>query len=437
MPKKSNSVDVLFLSHRYEITSGGEKALLEQITYLTSLNMRLHVVIGGKGDIVDRLNKLGVPYTIVHLPFWAHGGEDISPFIFDQPTNPSNNTMLKLVDLINVLQPKLCVTNTIVVPWLAYASAITNTSHAWMIHELDTSGLDLRYAIDKEQILRTVDILSDKIFYNSNYTANYYLPKFSLNKKSSVIYPGGTIKKHHRVDSPFKTKGLKIISVGQIKEQKGQLDAVRAARLLKDKEIVFEMLLVGAVNNEDRKYSDNLRQLIADAGLEDTVRLMGHSDNPVGLMEHADIALNCATNETFGRVTVEAMLSGAAVIGADSAGTAEIIKHDVTGLLYKPGDYPQLAEELGQLYKNAAKLNRLASRGQDVARTKYSDEERFKPFVDYLKTNPKRTSLNLAPLMSAFSDFQQTVILARKKSPVYPQVVRKMKRLLGRMLKRS
>ena len=55
------------------------------------------------------------------------------------------------------------------------------------------------------------------------------------------------------------------------------------------------------------------------------------------LRKHADIALMCSRGEALGRVTVEAMLSENLVIGADSAGTKEIIQNKVTGYLYKTG----------------------------------------------------------------------------------------------------
>lgn len=431
-------VDVLFLSHRYDITSGAEKALVEQMEYLSSIGVTMHVVIGGRGNIVNHLEKLRVPYSIVHLPFWAHGGEDTSPFIFEQTANPTNNSTIKLVELIESLQPKLCVTNTIVVPWLAYASAITNTPHSWMIHELDTSGLNLQYAIIKEQILRNIDTFSDKIFYNSKYTAQYYVPKFTYNKDTAVIYPGGRIQSSTKsISSPYRTEGLKLICVGQVKEQKGQIDAIKAAVLLKEKGIAFELLIVGGINEDDRSYINTLYQLIENNNLSESIRFLGHSDNPTSLLGYADVALNCATNETFGRVTVEAMLSGTAVIGANSAGTAEIIESNITGLLYKPEDSADLADKILQLHNTPTLLEKLSNTAKKNAQFKYSDTERFKPFVDYLNSKPTKSSLDLSPLSSVFSDFRSTITLANKKHPLRIRVLNKGKKVVKRILKKG
>ena len=213
MPQ-AKSVDVLFLSHRHDIVSGAEKSLLELIEYLVSIKKTVHVIIGDNGDITQHLDNLGVSYSIVHNPFWARGGEDPTEFNFTQPWNPSNDTVLAITNLIRSLNPKICVTNTIVTPWLAYSSAITSTPHVWMVHELHTKGLNLRYAIDKSQVLKSIDILSDAIFYSSEYTASEYTPHMRFNPQAQVIFPAGVNPTLTTTSpSPFKTGGIKIISV--------------------------------------------------------------------------------------------------------------------------------------------------------------------------------------------------------------------------------
>jgi glycosyltransferase involved in cell wall biosynthesis len=306
-----------------------------------------------------------------------------------------------------------------------------------MVHELHTHGLDLRYALDKSHVLHSIDVLSDKIFYNSQYTAQYYLPKFTFNKEASVIYPGGKINISSQVPTPFKTNGLKIVCVGQIKEQKGQIDAIKAAEVIKKKGIDLELLLIGGTSEDDKPYDDKLRKLIEKGALSGSVRLLGHSDNPAPLVKHADIALNCATNETFGRVTVEAMLCGTAVIGANSAGTAEIIDPGRTGLVYEPGNYEDLADKILSLYNDPALMKKLSISAASDTQHKYSDEERFKTFVEYLNSNPSRKSLDLTPLNSVFSDFRATISLANKKLPLTAKISVRAKKTAKRILRKG
>ena len=56
-------------------------------------------------------------------------------------------------------------------------------------------------------------------------------------------------------------------------------------------------------------------------------------------MSIADVILVCSQWEAFGRITVEAMLTGKAVIASANGGTTELIKDGENGLLYTYGNY--------------------------------------------------------------------------------------------------
>lgn len=56
--------------------------------------------------------------------------------------------------------------------------------------------------------------------------------------------------------------------------------------------------------------------------------------------------------EAFGRITIEAMLNELPVIGANSAGTAELITDGVTGLLYPSGNVSKLSDALEMTFNN-------------------------------------------------------------------------------------
>ena len=73
----------------------------------------------------------------------------------------------------------------------------------------------------------------------------------------------------------------------------------------------------------------------------------------------------CSQSEAFGRVTVEAMMSGCLVIGANAGGTMELISDNVTGLLYTSGDYSDLAEKIKFALKYPEKMRVIAKHGQN------------------------------------------------------------------------
>lgn len=409
-----DTTDILFLSHRYDVVSGGEKALLEMVKYVSSVGLKPHVIIGSKGNIVQHLEAMDVPYTEIFLPFWAHSGNDPSPFHFTS-LNPTVNTTRQIVSLIEKLQPKLCVTNTIVVPWLAYASSLAGTPHAWFIHELGTAAFNFRYAIGEAQTLRTIDLLSDAIFYNSRFTADYYLPHFTNNKDIKVVYPAGEPKQPEPITSPFDSSALKLVTIGQIKPQKGQFDAVKAVHALHKNGTDAQLAIIGGI--EDDTYEKEIRSYVSKHGLEKSIFFLGQQDNPSSYLALADACLVCATNESFGRVAVESMLLGTPVIGAASAGTAEIIDSENMGLLYKPGDITDLTKKLEQLRKHPKTAASMAVHAKKTATKRYDETGRYRQFVDYFNTlDGTKTALDLSPLASSFTDFTATVELLEQKS---------------------
>lgn len=409
-----NKTDILFLSHRYDIVSGGEKALLDMVKYTVSIGLKPHVIIGSKGNITRYLNDMKVPYTEIFLPFWAHSGDDPSAFHFTS-LNPTVNTTLQIVNLIQTLKPRLCVTNTIVVPWLAYASSLTKTPHAWFIHELGTAGFNFRYAIGETETLRTVDLLSDAIFYNSQTTADYYLPHFSNNTQARIVYPIGNPERPEKIKSPFSPGVFALVIIGQVKPQKGQFDAVKAVTLLRKKGVSIQLGIIGGT--EDRAYEKQIRNYITENKMDESILFMGQKNNPSSYLALADACLVCATNESFGRVAVESMVVGTPVIGASSAGTAEIINSNAIGRLYKPHDIHDLMEKIEELQKDKDLASSIAQRAQREATKRYNQTEQYRSFIDYFNSlDGSKTALDLSPLASSFSDFTATVELLESKN---------------------
>jgi glycosyltransferase involved in cell wall biosynthesis len=68
----------------------------------------------------------------------------------------------------------------------------------------------------------------------------------------------------------------------------------------------------------------------------------------------------CSRCEAFGRVTVEAMKLGLAVVGSNTGGTLDIVQHDVNGLLYEAGDVQDLARKIAEIILDPIRRMRLS-----------------------------------------------------------------------------
>jgi len=158
----------------------------------------------------------------------------------------------------------------------------------------------------------------------------------------------------HRIDALRSAWGLapddgrvKLLLTGRLTRWKGQALAIQAAAQLKATgEDRFLLLLAG--DDQGRSgYRAELSAMIASAGLEDQVRLVGHcSDMPAAYLL-ADLALAPSLKpEPFGRTAVEPQVMGRPVLAADHGAACETVVPGETGWLVAPGDAGAWADAL-------------------------------------------------------------------------------------------
>jgi glycosyltransferase involved in cell wall biosynthesis len=137
----------------------------------------------------------------------------------------------------------------------------------------------------------------------------------------------------------------------------------------------------------DKGYFKKLEQLVKTQGLANDVHFEGFRTRARALMSCMDLVVMPSLGETFGLTVVEAMRSGVAVVGSDGDGIAEIIEHNVTGLLFPTEDSDQLAECIAYLYDHPGERHRLAQAGRRDADRRFDEGQHFKQltklFYDY------------------------------------------------------
>lgn len=164
--------------------------------------------------------------------------------------------------------------------------------------------------------------------------------------------------KEHKI---FQNKEVSIVIIGTINESKGQIQAIQACEMLLKRNIKnFELIIVGKIT----RYANSLKEQAEKLGLSNYIQFVGLQRDTASFYKKADIALVCSRFEAFGRVTVEAMMGGCLVIGANSGGTVELVKDNVTGLLYKSGDINSLVDKMEYAITHPLEMINIAENGQ-------------------------------------------------------------------------
>jgi len=154
---------------------------------------------------------------------------------------------------------------------------------------------------------------------------------------------------------------LRVVVVGAVTSDKGQLDAVRSIEISLAAGADVQLDIYGAGSGNDIR---RLTETINASPACNCVMYHGEIDDIRAVFAGSDLVLVPSRNEGFGRVTVEALQAGVPVVGYDCGGTAEVLRHG-GGALVAP-DANAMAAALIELASDPAKLARLGVEARTV-----------------------------------------------------------------------
>ena len=150
-------------------------------------------------------------------------------------------------------------------------------------------------------------------------------------------------------------RDIVVGSIANFKPQKGPLDFVEAARhaWLRDSRLRFFIAGDGALRPVAER-------AIAEAGLEDVVRLLGWRNDVPELLAAMDLFLLTSLFEGLPRVVLQAMAASVPVVATDTGGVAEVVIDGETGRLVPTGDPAAAAEAIVSLAQDPDTRRRFA-----------------------------------------------------------------------------
>ncbi|MGM9563712.1 MAG: glycosyltransferase family 4 protein [Faecousia sp.] len=168
-------------------------------------------------------------------------------------------------------------------------------------------------------------------------------------------------------------KPASLLWAGRLIDWKHPEAAILAAKKLKESGCSFSLDIIGTGEMEAK-----LRAMIAKAGLEEQVHLLG-SMPPEQVRRHMETSeiflLTSDRNEGWGAVLNEAMNSGCAVVASHAVGSVPfLIHHKENGLIYRDGDTDMLFRRIQWLLEHPAEREDLGKRAYDTLREDWNPE---------------------------------------------------------------
>jgi glycosyltransferase involved in cell wall biosynthesis len=358
---------IAWFSHRGDL-GGAELSLFEGVKGLTSRGEKILVVVPSNGDLVHKLNLLGIPTSVGHFRFWTYQRAK-KPSFYRRARRLVGHLLAAkyFKGFLRDFGAELVVTNTLTIPVGALAAKWAGIPHIWYIREFGGESQDVGFDYGNRISLYLINKLSERVVFNSRSVAERFRNSIPPTKcrtiDNAVEVPIIPLVRRDYVSA------FRVILVGHMTMVKRQEDAIRAIAFLARSGFHVRLTLLGT---EDPAYGAYIRNLAREMDVENITEFVPFTVDPFPLMAAADVALMCSKADAFGRVTVEAMKLGKAVIGADSGGTSDIIQNGWNGLLYRPCDPEDLAKKLQILYENRDLLRKLGQTAQEWASQKFN-----------------------------------------------------------------
>lgn len=197
-------------------------------------------------------------------------------------------------------------------------------------------------------------------------------------------------EKIHVVDNPVLTPGLYakaampvddawitgrrvplVVTIGRLQKMKDHESLIKAFKLVK-KKVDCRLMIIG-----EGEEMENLKSMVDNLELGESVRLVGGLENPYPYLREADLFVLTSKYEGFGNVLVEALSLGKKVVSTDCVGgPAYILNYGAYGALVPVGAVEDIAEAIVTSLSIPVDEERLIRRARDfsveVAGKKYS-----------------------------------------------------------------
>jgi glycosyltransferase involved in cell wall biosynthesis len=181
---------------------------------------------------------------------------------------------------------------------------------------------------------------------------------------------------------------VSLLYVGRLTPEKGVHTAVEAlGELIRGRG--FKQVTLTIVGTGEPDYEAYLRQLVRQEEVGACTTFLGAQPKEVmpELYSQADALLFTSVwPEPFGRVLVEAMASGAVVIGTATGGAVEILLNNKNALVFPPGDAAGLAAQIARLVESPSLRRQLAEAGRRTAKEKFDIQRMTEEIETYLQT---------------------------------------------------
>lgn len=172
---------------------------------------------------------------------------------------------------------------------------------------------------------------------------------------------------------PEQTNDLVVVLIARLLKDKGVVEYVTAAKILKSAGIQARFLLIGDADEGNPAFIN--QSMLTQWQAEGDVELLGFREDIAQLIKEANLVVLPSYREGLPKILMEAAACGRAVITTDVPGCRDAIEPNRTGLLVPARDVNALALAMKQLLEDSEYRQELGKAGRQLAERAFAIEQ--------------------------------------------------------------
>jgi glycosyltransferase involved in cell wall biosynthesis len=254
-----------------------------------------------------------------------------------------------------------------------------------MITGLGTVFIDKSFITNIVLILYKISFKNvSHVFFQNKDDKKIFIDRKVISKKNYSLIPGSGIDlKKFRYKKIIKKKFTNFLLVTRIIKEKGILEYIKAAKLIKKKKFKIKFNLAGSFVEDNP--SSLSKKIIFQAHKENIINYKGFVKDIRSEIKKADCMVLPSYREGTPRSLLEGAAMGRPIITTDVTGCRETVLGGISGYLFKPKNYKSLYLSILKFHKLPASIkSKMAKKSYELVKTFFDEKIVIKAYEEVI-----------------------------------------------------